>query len=209
VTRTGPIGAAALAALLLAGCAGSTVVGQGVALHAAGTTSQAAPASGFPSTSAPAGSSVPSGAPAGHGVLVTYPAGHFAVVMPTQATERSEPGSLGGASFTVHLAVSVSSGNMPTEVGSEDIDPPLDPADYQLTMRAAISTFSGSSGSTVNSQTATQFRGYVARRASVTTPDGNAYTLMLFMYSPARLYIVFASDGATYDQVTMSLRLLP
>jgi len=209
VTRARPIGAAlAAVTLLLAGCAGNTVTGTGRALNpGAGTPTVPG---GFPSTSAaPGASSNASTAPAGRGVLVTYPAGHFSVMMPTQATERSEPGSLGGASFTVYIAVSVSGGNTPTEVASEDIDQPLDPADYAITLRTAVGEFGSASGATVDSQTPTQYRGYTARRAAVTTPDGRPFTLLVFMYSSTRLFIVFASAGAVYDLVTSTLRFLP
>jgi hypothetical protein len=196
-----------VAALALSGCNGATVSGQGLALNASPTTAQTSSSPGFPSTSAAPATSTPA-TPAGKGVLVTYPAGHFAVVMPSQATERTENGSLGGQSFTVYSAVAVTDGS-PTEVGSEDIDEPLDPANYQVTLRAAVGAFEGASGTTITSQTATVFRGYTARRASVTSPDGKPFTLLVFMQSPTRLYILFASDGPIYDQITSTLRLLP
>jgi len=210
--RTGGAAAAAVIALLTLTACTTTVVGHGVALNA-GASSTASPPPGFPSTSeapsSPGSTSSPTSSDSGHGVLVTYPAGHFSAVMPTQATERSENGNLGGQSFTVYLAISVSDGSVPTEVASEDIDHALDPSEYAATLRVAVGSFAGSSGMSVDSQTATTFRGYTARRALVTSPDGQSFSLLVFVYSPTRIYVVFASEGAVYNQVTSTLRLLP
>jgi hypothetical protein len=192
------LGVALVSASLLAGCAGSVVDGTGQALDIVKTSSVP--------TSAPAATGSPSSTPVEGGFLVTYPAGHLQIVLPAEPVEHTQDGSLGPARFTVNFAVARAA--TIAEAGAEDITPSLDRSDYATSLHAAVSSFGASSGFTIKSETPTRFRGYVADTATLQGAGGSQYRLLVFMYSGNRLYILFGSDGATYDRMVSSLTLL-
>jgi hypothetical protein len=202
--------AAAATALLLTACA-TTTSGTGAALRApSGST---ASATGFPSapgsaTASPtAGRSAPGSSSAPGGVLVTYSAGHFRARFPSQPRERSQPGTVGSATYVVYAATV--DGASTTIVASEDFTPKLPSSQYQVALRAALGSFGGSSGLTVEAQRETTFQGHVGRQGTFTSDSGDRYTLVAFMYSGNRLYLLFAAEGSAFQTLAASFVALP
>src|SRR5690348_8688325 len=115
MARTG--GVAAAAVLLLAGCAGATVTGHGVALGNHGAVRKVVPPI-FPHMSVPSGP-VPAG-----GVLYTFAAGHVQMVMPAQPVERAQTDSVDGIKETLHLVLAADDSGV-TVVASADLSQPV------------------------------------------------------------------------------------
>jgi hypothetical protein len=140
------------------------------------------------------------------GVVFTSQAGHFQARFPAQPNEQSVPLTLGSIKENVNVAL------LPdpiTEVSAEDISVSLPSAQYELTMRTALGTFAGSSGSTAGPQTDTTFRGKPARTGTFTTPTGDHLTALIFVYSPTRLYYLVAQSGAPITELEASFVALP
>jgi hypothetical protein len=154
------------------------------------------------------GSGSVGGSSAFSGVPFSLPAGHFRANFPEQPTVLSEPGSFGGVSFTLHIARAVDDRGRPTLLADEDASEtiPSDQADEAL--RVAVGSFSGSSGYTLVSQDATSFRGHRARKAALTSPAGDDYTLLVTLWAGRRLYIMLAPSGSIYDTLTGSFEAI-
>jgi hypothetical protein len=133
-------------------------------------------------------------------VLVTYPAGHFTDRFPSTPTELQEPGSFGGAHFTIYLAVVAAPRRM--LVASQDVDIHVPDAQLGAEVRAAVGSFAASSGFTLSEQHVTTFRDYQANQGTLTDPQGNTYTLLAFMYRDNRMYMIFAPSGDQFDSLT-------
>lgn len=200
-----PAAATATALLLTAGCA-TTTSGTGAALPAP-SGSTAASGTGFPSTAGSPTATPGGGSSAPGGVVVTYSEGHFRARFPSQPRERSQPGTVGAATYVVHAATV--DGASTTIVASEDFSPKLPSSQYQLALRAALGSFGGSSGLTVGAQRETTFQGHVGRQGTFSSDSGHSYTLVAFMYGGNRLYLLFAAEGAAFQTLAASFVALP
>lgn len=202
-------GSAVLALVLVTGCS-TTVDGKGVALRAPGSSASSS-RTGFPSApasdtgGAPATGSLTATPDGKGGFLVTYPAGHFKAVFPGQPESQSQPGNLGPVSFTVYIATVQGQ----ALAASEDFSPTIGEGDYDTTLRSAVGSFAGSSGLTLKSQQQTTFQSHRARTAELVNSSGDAFDLVVFMYSGERLYILFGKKGAPYDTLSHTFEALP
>jgi hypothetical protein len=133
-------------------------------------------------------------------VLVTYPAAHFTDRFPATPTETQEPASFGSVHVTVYLAVVAAPQR--ALVASEDIKGHVPEGQLAIEVRAAVASFAASSGLTLSEQHVTTFRGYQANQGSLTDPQGNAYTVLAFMYRDDRMYMIFAPAGDGFDSLT-------
>ena len=211
VRRTVAAGSALVLFAALTACS-TTVDGKGVALggSTSARTSTGSNPTGFPTDtesvtpSGGASGSLTATPNAGGGFLVTYPDGHFKAVFPEEPQSQSQPGNIGPVSFTVYIATVPNS----ALAASEDFTPHIDPSGYDETLRAAVSSFTSSSGLTLQSQQATTFQGHKARAAELTSAGGDTFDVTVFMYSGERLYILFGTKGDVFDTLAQSFQAL-
>lgn len=194
---------AALAAASIAAVAGAgprAVSGSGAALG-----SLAGPSS---PPSANTHTLPPSTTSTANWVLITDEQAHLRVRMPGTPNERSESRSFAGTTFTVNLAVATDHGS-PVEAASEDVSTPISSVEAKtVALRESMVSFATSSGLDKVSESATEFRGHLARTGEFRRPSGRVYTLLVFFYDDQRIYFLFAEQGTPFDTLTRSLQIL-
>ncbi|MGX7677908.1 hypothetical protein ACSMXN_03300 [Jatrophihabitans sp. DSM 45814] len=140
------------------------------------------------------------------GVLYTSTAGRFRARFPVQPTERSVPTTTGGTQINIVVAVA----SKPfAEVASETSSATIPVDQYQNTMRIALTSFAAPGNFTIDSQTATTFRGRPARTGTFTTPTGVHLTATVFFYTGTRLYYLVANPGPNATELAASFVALP
>lgn len=140
------------------------------------------------------------------GVVFTSEQGRFRARFPAAPTEQHVPATIGGVTLTVHVAVTQ---DPVAEVASEMVSADLPRDQYQTTMRAGLASFAAPGNLTVADEQETTFRGQPARSATLNRPNGGRISAMIFIYSPSRVYIIVAEQGATADRLVASFVALP
>jgi hypothetical protein len=186
-------------------CAASTVSGHGSADVPTPTTTQSTTDFPQPGISTPivAPSSELSTLPISENtkVLVTSEAGHFRVRMPATPTRSDQPGSFGDYTFNVHVVIVQSP--YVAIVEGEDVTPALTSDAFDTVLRSAVNGFTSSSGLTKVSESDTEFRGHVGRKA-IYDRAGTNYEFLVFVYSGNQIYAMFAPEGERFDDLAGS-----
>ena len=149
---------------------------------------------------ADAGSTVPVG------VLVTSKDGHFKDRFRVQPVEKNVPIVMAGKNSTFHLALCRSP---VTEVGTESASVPIPASEYQNTVRVAANSLGLYVSLKIVRQVSTKFRDFPARTVTYVTGAGAQLTMVLFSYSPTRVYVLIAQSGPAFDALETSFAPLP
>jgi len=131
--------------------------------------------------------------------------GHFSATFPAEPTVKTMPLSVSGVQASITIAAT---DDPIAVVESEILSRSIPSAQADETMAAAIRALTVSGKLTVNSQTATTFRGFAARKASLSASDDTALTVELFFATPKRMYLILGEDGTVFDGLLASFALV-
>jgi hypothetical protein len=126
---------------------------------------------------------------------ITSQEGHFTARFPVQPVEKTVPLTSSGEP-RMQVAVCLSP---ITLVGSEIGSTPISADQYQNIMRVAVSSSVLPVSPKLVHVAITKFRGFPGRTATYVTGSGAQFTMVLFSYSPTRVYVLMAASGAAID----------
>ena len=94
-------------------------------------------------------------------------------------------------------------------VEEADFNPALLPSTFDADLRVLLDSAAGSSGRVATAVTALTFQGKPARQGRFSAADGSTSTILAFIDSPNRIYVISAPAGAPFNVLPASLVVLP
>lgn len=162
------------------------------------------------SATAPAGSGVapgdPTDPPFGLGSVYRSASGHFAARFLGLTAERSQSGTIGGESYTLHFTGDESSGAF---VAGAELTPGVPRDQVQELLHGLIAGMGGRPGLTLGDVHATTFKHRPARSATLTNNRGTVLTLLAVVYGSQRIYLLGAPSGSALTLLKSSFVALP
>jgi hypothetical protein len=144
-----------------------------------------------------------------HPVTYRSDTGHFSARFPHKPKTTTKPSMVAG--YLVDEVIALDSrGETGVDSVSFSSAPPRTTRSDATVLRSAMAEMAHDVGLTSKSESETTFQGHVARVGDfVDNTDGSEGTVLLVKYSDTRYYLLIASPGKRYADLTKSFRMLP